>query len=591
MNFRFAHYDPPKKKPPKTSTTIPPNASHKPKGKVSHPSSKVAQHKRDRERQRKSAIQTKKRENDERLDEVIDVSSLRLQRTTATNSGDSVPSSVSTELQLATSGSPFPQTQERESRTIVWRYLNQGRIDPFRVYPVDNVPEYVDLILDHAVKQKWANDSPSDETATRRGWMICALENPGTIQNCAAPLVRLSYKTEAVKLINQQLDILKGKPTPDHLLIAILSLGAHGHKPIQNSETKQSAYMDRVRGPKSPLASAQMIDFYGHIDQETAHMSALRTLLAHNKGTSNIELPGLAGALELGDLLHSTITHQKPSLRAKPTVADLPEIAQFLPPEDAETFAPVVTFPLRHASSLPDNTPTTKLLNILTLAETVTAALDYHKHKKNALASSNHKEVSIQSLTLARNYVHHGLLSLAEANSLWGAQFALYNVLRITALIYSDLVLFPLPKETGVRGRYAAMLREVLQGVGSLWRDEAGLLLWACLIGAVAAAEVREFSNVANDSPNAMVDEVVAQEVELVKENGDWVEERTWFVTRVRMCAEMLGVGLGKGVDGWEEVRDKGLHQVPVVEGLPEEEEDEEENKRKRRRLESGGVH
>jgi hypothetical protein len=44
---------------------------------------------------------------------------------------------------------PVEESRERESRQIVWRYLNQGRIDPFRVYSVDNVPEYVDLILDH----------------------------------------------------------------------------------------------------------------------------------------------------------------------------------------------------------------------------------------------------------------------------------------------------------------------------------------------------------------------------------------------------------------------------------------------------------
>lgn len=410
--------------------------------------------------------------------------------------------------------------------------------------------------------------------------MICALENPvafyalsfaasqhhnyllkGNDPNSAAPLVRLSYKTEAVKLINKELDALKGKPIPDALLIAILSLGAHGHKPIENSEAKQSAYMDKVRGPKSPLASAQMIDFYGHIDQETAHMSALRTLLAHNKGVSKIELPGLAGALGLGDLLHSTITHQKPSLLADSPVGDLPDIARFLPPEDAETFAPVVTFPLRHASSLPDNSPTMKLLSVLTLAQTVTAALDYHHHSKREHTGTDAQEVSMRSLTLARNYVHHSLLSLPEANSLWGVQFALYNVLRITSLIYSDLVLFPLPKETGVRGRYAAMLREVLQGkgsgVGGLWRGEAGMMLWICLMGAVAAAEVRDVSRVVSDNPRAMADQVVTEEVEHVKENGDWVEERTWFVAKVRMCAEILGVGLARGVDGWEEVRDK----------------------------------
>jgi hypothetical protein len=432
-----------------------------------------------------------------------------------------------------------------------------------------------------AVRQKWANVSPSDETATRKGWMMCALENPvafyalafaasqhhnyllkGNDPHTGGHLIRLSYKTSAIKLINEQINFLDGRPIPDHLLIAILSMGAHGHKPLESSDAKQSAYMDKVRGPKSPLASAQMIDFYGHMDQETAHMSALRTLLAHNKGIAGIKLPGLAGALELGDLLHSTITHQKPGLRAGRSVADLPEIAQFLPLDDEETFAPMVTFPLRHASSLPDNTPSTKLLNILTLAQTVTTALTHYQNQNISAMDPKSTAVSIRQLILARNYVHHSMLSLPEANSLWGSQFALYNVLRITALIYSDLVLFPLPKQTGVRGRYAAMLREVLQGkgsgVGGLWCDEAALMLWACLMGAVAAAEVIDVNHLESiNSQEGMTPKAMSEEVARAREEGDWQEERTWFVAKVRMCAEMLNLGLAKGMDGWEEIKDR----------------------------------
>ncbi|KAI9872369.1 MAG: hypothetical protein M1823_008190, partial [Watsoniomyces obsoletus] len=74
-----------------------------------------------------------------------------------------------------------------------------------------------------------------------------------------------------------------------------------------------------------------MLDFYGHIDQETAHMSALRILLAHNKGVERIQLAGLGGALVLGDLLHSTITHLKPSLNTTTPVREIAGVAQFLP--------------------------------------------------------------------------------------------------------------------------------------------------------------------------------------------------------------------------------------------------------------------
>ena len=306
-----------------------------------------------------------------------------------------------------------------------------------------------------------------------------------------------------------------------------------------------------------------MLDFYGHIDQETAHMSALRTLLNHNKGVAGITLPGLAGALALGDLLHSTITHQRPSLHTTTPVREIVGVRGFLPPVErgktGQAEGEVVnTFPVR-LKVLGENRNARKLLGTLTVAQSVTVALERYMsyaNERELEVEDGEEKVTLEALTLARNDVHHALIDLPPANALWGREFAVYDVLRIAGLIYSDLVLFPLPAETGVRGRYARMMREqmekVLQGMGGGGREEVGCVLWCCLLGAVAAAEIKWKGRVKDEEGDGGDVEMKRKTLEL----EGW-ELRTWYVSKVRSCAEMLGIGLAKGVEGWEEVKEK----------------------------------
>jgi hypothetical protein len=198
---------------------------------------------------------------------------------------------------------------------------------------------------------------------------------------------------------------------------------------------------------------------------------------------------------------------------------------------------------------LPTTKPARKLLEALVFAQTTTKALTNFINPTPLARRGEvqYQRVTIESLTLARNDVHHSLISLPPANALWGREFALYEVLRVMALIFSDLVLFPLPAETGVRRRYAQLLREGLASVSieSLWRDECGLLLWGCVLGAVAAADTLS-SRITQSAASPSTDQ----------ENGE--ELRNWYVRRVRACSEMLGVGLSLGLDaGWDEVKTK----------------------------------
>jgi hypothetical protein len=67
------------------------------------------------------------------------------------------PSSISTTVPLASAqpssllipSCPEPPEPPVETQAVLDTYLAQGRLDPFKIFPVENVPIYVQEIIDH----------------------------------------------------------------------------------------------------------------------------------------------------------------------------------------------------------------------------------------------------------------------------------------------------------------------------------------------------------------------------------------------------------------------------------------------------------
>jgi hypothetical protein len=66
-------------------------------------------------------------------------------------------------------------------------------------------------------------------------------------------------------------------------------------------------------------------------------------------------------------------------------------------------------------------------------------------------------------LVLGRNGLQHGLLTLipTPGSQLSEANVVLTELCRLAALLYGDVVLFPLPWATGVKRRLSTEMREV----------------------------------------------------------------------------------------------------------------------------------
>ena len=432
--------------------------------------------------------------------------------------------------------------------------LGEGRIDPFQIYPVSQATPFVHEVIDHAIQYKWPHIVPASTSIpegtevsiqtfsggsahpVKRAWLQCALEHPVTFYSLAyassqhldwlhdgretfarSELLRLSYKTEAIRLINQHLRELNGGAIPDYLLISILSMGAHGKgskKPPPTpppSPNTTTVSVPSLNTTLNPLCKAQMLHFYGSISHEQAHMSALRTLIAHNDGVEGMTMPALRGAVELGDILNSTITHRRPCIPRPRKI-----------PQNIRNYAqPTCSMPLK-ANLLPSSKrQTSALLEAFAMCRAVSAALIDH------VKSPSTTDITITDLTVARNHAHYILLMLPGANGLWGPRFALYECLRITLLIYSDFVFFPLPKSTGVKSRYASMLKTALgccwihEEDGDMgWISQAGPLLWCCVVGGLAATLA--------DQDEDHIDAAL--------------ETRSWLWKRARMCGGALGL-------------------------------------------------
>jgi len=96
-------------------------------------------------------------------------------------------------------------------------------------------------------------------------------------------LMRLSYKTETIKLVNQMMNHLD-KEVPDELLAAVLVLASQGPR-IDAGEVSRF---------QSPLATAQCLDHQGNLAFEPAHTRGMVALVQLKGGLHNIKMLGLA---------------------------------------------------------------------------------------------------------------------------------------------------------------------------------------------------------------------------------------------------------------------------------------------------------
>lgn len=188
-----------------------------------------------------------------------------------------------------------------------------GQLDPFNVLIRRDVPHYVQEMLDHAVSYQWPVFSCSIAATAiseiKHTILASAMRSPaafytivfaGATHNAFAhtgmqitrenQVLRLTYKTHAIKALSQEISCMQ-TAVSDELLLCMVTLGFHG---------SGDTLMPRSQAANdSPLLVAQNFHFYGHMDWETAHFNAIKVMIKQRGGFHTIEQEFLSNAIAL----------------------------------------------------------------------------------------------------------------------------------------------------------------------------------------------------------------------------------------------------------------------------------------------------
>jgi hypothetical protein len=274
------------------------------------------------------------------------------------------------------------------------------------------------------------------------------------------------HEEQTIAHVNKELVSGEGQVS-DAMLYAVLTLAVHG---IADENVPDRPY------PLSPLATAQQFHIYGCMSIREVHLKGLYALAEKKGGISTVVTPGVADALEVGDIFLSTRLGRPPDFHWRHSDESLVKSGKHCPDAIARIYSEQLGSAFDQMDILDLG-----VVSIITSMCEATIALDH-------LQRDTRGAPTLASLTRSRNGIQHRLLSLPPKNTLTSNEEVVAELLRIALLIYSDIVLFPTPPQTGVRTRYAASLILPLTLVRQeLWSSHEAFLTWVMTLGGISA--------------------------------------------------------------------------------------------------------
>ena len=160
---------------------------------------------------------------------------------------------------------------------------------------------------------------------------------------------------------------------------------------------------------------------------------------------------------------------------------------------------------LKHAESR-DKHPWDSLFVVINVMRDITVSYDHYYRGEGELPKLGH-------IVIFRNSVQHDLLSLPHLPTNNSSEDnCIFEVCRLAALIFSDMVLFPLPPSTGAREKLAHGLMRPLGccRLLSSWERYPSLLLWATILGGIAVKEPQKRTWFMRQLSNAVIKQSVS---------------------------------------------------------------------------------
>ncbi|ETI26962.1 hypothetical protein G647_10061 [Cladophialophora carrionii CBS 160.54] len=387
--------------------------------------------------------------------------------------------------------------------------LAQTSKDPFDAFPERRLPENVEKVVQYAfdriwpemlcavrgetlaiAKSEWKGHGLHDEllfhvqVALACGLNL-ALQTVPRVSEALA-LARLSHYSTAIRLLKRRIESLDGNGrASEDLMMSMLILGV-------NADVEEA--MPEAH-PPSPLATSQYMHLYGRLTLMPSYATALHQLVEARGGIFKLRHLALADWLLLADLHHASRTGDR--LRYPPIRAYYSIVASAKHVLDAK--AEVLSQQLGLGFRVLDDTLfTADLRDAVAKGVEATVALDHYHRYEN-------RPPRLVDVMLAANEAQRTFLNVFPDRGV-GLQLQLQQLVheacRLGMLIFSDMVLFPMPSCTRIKPRLAAELRRVFETFENQGNLEvthearcacsspriAGLILWALTLGGIAAS-------------------------------------------------------------------------------------------------------
>ncbi|KAI1629914.1 hypothetical protein EDD37DRAFT_75126 [Exophiala viscosa] len=367
-----------------------------------------------------------------------------------------------------------------------------GKVDPFNVLIRQNTPQYVQEMLDYAVSYQWPVFSCSMAagaiseikhtvlaSAMRSQAAFYTIVFAGAAHNAFAhtgmaitrenKILRLTYKTHAIKALNNEISSLKGYVS-DELLLCMVMLGAHGSGDTLSPRPS--------RTNESSLLTAQNFHFYGHMHWETAHWDAVKHMVQQRGGLHTVRLDYLSNIIALMDLIAALKNVSAPSYPLRVSTARL---MCFWPYTKREAVRPLLH---NLGTGFQDLSPVVLddqlTRTVATICE-ISKGYDLYMHKDKSAPE-------LIVIIWGRNCLIHDLLSLPDKSSdPLNPDSCVYEVCRLATLAYMLLVLFPFPRVSGMHYTLAQRLMLILNTCWTfgLQQEHRELFLWATMLGGI----------------------------------------------------------------------------------------------------------
>ncbi|KAF3481635.1 uncharacterized protein GIQ15_04394 [Arthroderma uncinatum] len=312
-------------------------------------------------------------------------------------------------------------------------------------------------------------------------------------------LEQIVCETETIKQLNKMMKD-PSQAFSDEVVLAVLCMAFN--------RIDYSGWTVSDPSPKAPLRNLQWLDVYGGLSLNDHHVKGLMAIIETRGGLKALKMPGLAETLSTSGVMLSTKYLAKPRLPFVPIFRETaygqtPNWPSLNPttsnnangngntpttnaPDDSSSSSSTNTLHLLLSTRPMQNSiPTNPLSPIPPNLQVILQNMREYNIVVDLQTQGLLPNLELSVIADRRNYIQYNLVSLPPSYEFpddYVATYRLYEACRLAAMVYSMLVIFPLPAANRPFKRLVSLLINALIAVdggdGHGWVAECGEWPW-----------------------------------------------------------------------------------------------------------------